>query len=38
MNGASIKENIYILNAGINRSKGNKSLTEIEFYEYKGLV
>jgi hypothetical protein len=37
-NGKSIKENICILNAGINRVKGSKPLTSINFYEFQGLV
>jgi hypothetical protein len=37
-NGKSIPENICILNGGINRSKGQKQLTEVNFYEYQGLV
>jgi hypothetical protein len=37
-NGRSIIENICILNAGINRSKGTKPLTGIDFYKSQGLV
>jgi hypothetical protein len=37
-NGRSVKENICILNAGINRAKGSKPLTSLNFYEFKGFV
>jgi hypothetical protein len=30
--------NVCILNAGINRSKGKKPMTDVQFYEFKGLV
>lgn len=37
-NGRSVIENICILNAGINRSKGPKPLTQVNFYEFQGFV
>jgi hypothetical protein len=36
--GKSVPQNICILNAGINRSKGKKPMTGVDFYEFKGLV
>ena len=36
--GKSVIGNICILNAGINRSKGKKPMTDVQFYEFKGLV
>jgi hypothetical protein len=36
--GKSVPQNICILNAGINRSKGKKPMTDVQFYEFKGLV
>lgn len=36
--GKSVPGNICILNAGINRSKGKKPMTDVQFYEFKGLV